>query len=42
MHLVSIVSMQHALQVGFVDEYHLCYAVPFGLVIEHLQTGQQV
>lgn len=42
MQLTGIVSVQHTSQVGFVDEAHLCYAVPFGLVIEHAATGRQV
>lgn len=42
MKLTSIVSIQHTSQFGFVDEENLCYAVPFGLVIEHVATGRQV
>lgn len=42
MDLVGIVSVQHAVEVGFVDEASICYSVPHGLVVENIETGVQV
>eukprot|EP00892_Ulva_mutabilis_P005362 jgi/Ulvmu1/3198/UM015_0239.1 len=41
MQLASIVSMHHASEAAFVDEEHLCYPIPSGVIIEHIATGRQ-